>query len=300
MLVLLLGATPACARVLQVGPHRALKLPSQAALMARDGDTVTIDTGTYHDCAVWRASGLTIEGRGPNVEIADTVCAERGIFIVMGTNTTIRGITFSGAHGAGHNAAGVLGVGDGLTVENSRFVNNENGILVGGSAASRVRVTGSAFLENGSCEGACAHGVYAGEHIGLLEVTYCQFVGTRVAHHMKSRALETIVENNEIEDGEVGTSSYLIDVPNGGNVSIIGNRLQKGAHSSNPEVAIAIGEEPGKIPTERIEVRGNRFRSDLPGSTIFVRNATGVSAVLEGNSLEGKVVGLDGAGLVRN
>lgn len=297
-LLLLAGALPACARIIPVGPHRGLTLPSQAALVARDGDTITIDTGIYRDCAVWRAAHLTIEGRGPNVEIADMTCADRGIFIVTGANTTIRNLTFSGAHGAGHNAAGILALADNLTVENARFVNNENGILVGGGPGSRVRISGSTFLGNGSCGGACAHGVYAGEPIALLEVVYCRFLNTRTAHHVKSRARETIVANNEIADGDDGTSSYLIDIPNGGDVSIMHNELQKGPKSSNPAVAISIGEEAGRHPTSRLIVRDNRFVSSLPEATIFVRNSTQLPVTLTGNVLMGKVVPLDGPGAV--
>jgi hypothetical protein len=297
-LLALAGAWPACARIIPVGPHRAFKLPSQAALVARDGDTIAIDTGVYHDCAIWRAAHLTIEGRGPNVEIADTVCADRGLFVVEGANTKIRNLTFSGARGQGHNAAGILGLGDNLTVENARFVNNENGILLGGGATSRVRISSSLFQGNGSCQGACAHGVYAGAPIALLEVAYCRFLDTRIAHHIKSRALSTIVANNEIEDGDTGTSSYLIDIPNGGDVLIVHNTLQKGSKSSNPAVAITIGEEAGRNPTARLIVRDNRFASTLPELTIFVRNRTPTPVTLTGNVLRGKVVPLDGPGSV--
>jgi len=297
---LLLACTiaPARARVIAVGPHRALKLPSEAAAAARDGDTIEIDTGTYRDCSVWRASGLTIEAHGPNVTIAGRPCFERGLFIVAGANTTIRGLTFEGAHGAWHNAAGILGLGDNLTVVNSRFSDNENGILATGTAAGQVHVHDSTFEGNGSCEGACAHAVYVGSPIALLEVSGNRFLGTRTAHSVKSRARSTIVAHNEIADGETGSSSYLIDIPNGGDVLIEHNDLQKGAGSSNREVAISIGEEPARNPPGALIVRDNRFVSALPDGTIFVRNATPVTAILSGNTLEGKVVALAGPGAV--
>jgi hypothetical protein len=298
--ILLLSGSiaPALARVIAVGPHRALKLPSEAAAVARDGDTIEIDTGTYRDCSIWRAAGLTIEAHGPSVTITGRPCFERGLFIVTGANTTIRGLTFEGAHGAEHNAAGILAEADNLTVENSRFVNNENGILAGGTAASRVRVSGSTFQGNGSCAGACAHGVYVGAPIALLEISGSRFLGTQTAHCVKSRARSTIVAHNEIGDGENGTSSYLIDIPNGGDVLIEHNDLQKGARSSNAEVAISIGEGTWRNPTGTLTVRDNRFVSALPDPTIFVRNATPTAAALSGNVLEGKVVPLSGPGSV--
>src|SRR5439155_2299778 len=50
-------------RVLTVGPTRALKLPSQAAAQAHDGDLIAIDAGTYMgDVAIWSADNLTLRG----------------------------------------------------------------------------------------------------------------------------------------------------------------------------------------------------------------------------------------------
>ncbi len=298
LLLLGLGGRDACARVLQVGPKAQFQLPSQAASVARDGDKIVIEPGVYRDCAIWLAANLTIEGHGPGVIVADKVCLERGIFVVVGDGTTIRNIAFSGARGRFHTAAGILGEGANLTVVNSRFLNNENGILLGGGPNSRVRILDSAFRGNGSCEGACAHGVYAGTHIALLHIERCRFLDTRTAHHVKSRALTTEIVDNEIADGDSGTSSYLIDVPNGGNVLIQRNNLGKGANSSNPAAAISIGVEGTTNPTNVLLVRENRFASLLKDPTTFVRNSTLTPATLTGNSLVGRVAPLDGIGMV--
>ena len=71
--------------------------------------------------------------------------------------------------------------------------------------------------------------MYAGAPIFLLDIEHCVFLDTKIAHHIKSRARNTVVRDSRIEDGESGTSSYLIDVPNGGNVLIQGNQMEKGA-----------------------------------------------------------------------
>ena len=81
------AALPARARELDVGPARALKLPSQAAAIAMNGDTIRIDPGTYADCAIWNAARLVIEAAGPGVILAGKTCAEKGIFIVEGADT---------------------------------------------------------------------------------------------------------------------------------------------------------------------------------------------------------------------
>ena len=73
-------------------------------------------------------------------------------------------------------------------MEDSRFLNNENGILAGGGPDSVLRITDSEFIGNGTCIAACAHGVYAGAAIFLLDIQHCVFRDTKVAHHIKSRA----------------------------------------------------------------------------------------------------------------
>lgn len=295
----MLSALPASARVVEVGPARALHVPSQAASVAQDGDTVRIDPGKYADCAVWTANRLTIEAAGPNVVLAGKTCQGKGIFVTAGDNITVRGITFADATVQWHNGAGIRAEGANLTVEHSRFLNNENGILAGGAANSVLRVVDSEFIGNGACIEACAHGIYAGAPIFMLEVERCTFLRTKTGHHVKSRALTTIVRDSRLEDGPDGTASYSIDIPNGGNALIEGNTIEKGPHTENHEAAISLGAEGVTNPTGVLVVRGNRFRSDFPGRVAFVRNSTLADVTVTGNDLAGDVVPLAAAAPVR-
>jgi len=285
----LIAPLTAVARELPVGPTRVLKVPSQAAAIAGNGDVVRIDPGSYTDCAVWKASRLVIEATGPGVLIAGKTCNDKGIFVTLGADITIRGITFADATVVWHNGAGIRAAGDNLTVEHSRFVNNENGILAGGGPRSVLRVTDSEFIGNGACIGACAHGIYAGAPIYLLDIERCVFVDTKIAHHIKSRALNTVVRDSRIEDGPDGTASYLIDIPVGGNALIQGNVMEKGARSENPGVAISIGEESAVNPTAVLIVRDNVFHSDVEARTAFVRDSTPAPVAMVGNTISGDV-----------
>jgi hypothetical protein len=301
--------TPRAAAVtLEVGPTRVLTGPSAAAAVARDGDRVVFDPGIYRECAIWTAPRLTLEARRPPAAMKQTImnetvmtgptCADRALFLFTGNDITVRGLTFAQARDSEHTGAGILMQGANLTVENSQFLNNENGILAGGPSSSVVRITHSLFRGNGSCVGACAHGVYAGQVIARLEVTGCTFIDTHIGHNIKSRALSTVVRDNRIEDGSTGTSSYLIELPNGGDAQIVNNTLEKGAHSDNQETAISIGGQNNINPTHVVEIRGNRFTSDLPEPVRFVRNTTGTPAQLSGNTLVGRIIPLDGPGTV--
>jgi hypothetical protein len=289
MLCVLAAPDRAAGRELAVGPTRMLKLPNQAAAVAVNGDVVRIDPGTYSDCAVWRASRLVIEAAGRSVLMAGKTCGGKGIFITVGNNITVRGITFANASVRSHNGAGIRGAGDNLTVEHCRFLNNENGILAGGSPKSVLRITDSEFVGNGACIGACAHGVYAGAQMYLLDIEHCVFLDTKVGHHIKSRALNTVIRDSRIEDGPDGTASYLIDVPDGGNLLVEGNRMEKGARSDNPAVAISIGEGSAKNPSTVLIVEDNVFRSDEPERTVFVRDSTDTPVELVGNTISGDV-----------
>ena len=226
--------------VLEVGPTQRLKLPSQAAAAASAGDTIRIAPGEYTDCAVWRASRLTIEATGDGAVLAGKTCAGKGIFVIDGNDITVRNITFMHAAVPDRNGAGIRAEGRNLTVEKSRFIDNENGILANANSASTIRIVDSEFRGNGKCDQQCAHGIYV-DAIDRLEVEHSRFADQHVGHHIKSRAQHTVLIDNDIVDGPEGNSSYLVDVPNGGDLLMQGNRLQKGHLSENSDTAVAIG-----------------------------------------------------------
>ena len=279
----------------QVGPGTPFAKPSEVVASLQSGDTVVIAPGTYEDCVTWpkRIHGLTIEGKG--AVITGKACGGKGLFVVGASDVTIRGLTFQGAKVPDHNGAGIRSEGANLTVEDSRFIGNENGILAGRNADSAIIVQGSYFEGNGSCEGDCAHGIYIGV-VKSLRVVQCTFVGQHHGHHIKSRALTTDIADSRIEDGAQGNASYLIDIPNGGTVSIHGNRMEKGPNSENGAAAIMIGEDGVKRadwhPTTGVRIEDNQFANDMRAKTNFVRSFLETPVVLANNKLTGNVTPL--------
>jgi hypothetical protein len=283
------------ARQLDVGPGRQFEVPSAAASASRPGDTIVIQPGEYFDCAVWTVNRLTIAGAAPGVTITDKTCEGKALFVMRGNDITVRNITLTRARVPDSNGAGIRAEGRNLTVENSRFLNNENGILAADDPASTITVSNSEFRENGKCAQACAHGIYVGR-IGLLRISGSTFDKTKVGHSIKSRALRTELRNNVIVDGADGTSSYVVDIPNGGSLVMEGNTLEKGPKSSNPSAAVVIGAEGVTHPTRELRIAANNFTNDQPQETVFVRNLTATPAILTGNSFVGKVKPLSGEG----
>ena len=104
-------ALPAATTALthEVGPDKALKTPSAAARIARDGDTVAIAAGLYtDDHASWTQNRLTIRGVGGMAHLESTALIPNGkaIWIVSGDDVVIENIEFSGARVRDNNGAG--------------------------------------------------------------------------------------------------------------------------------------------------------------------------------------------------
>jgi hypothetical protein len=283
---------PAGTKILTVGPGMSYALPSEAARAAKSGDVIRIFPGTYADCAKWDANGLDIEGTGPDVVVANKICDGKGIFITRGNDITIRNITFMSARADAHNGSGIRAEGGNLTVEDSRFIDNEDGILSTGNAASTILIKGSFFRGNGNCIAACAHGIYIG-HVGLLRVENSTFEEQHVGHQIKSRAARTEIVDNVVKDGPDGSASYLVDLPNGGSALISGNVFEKGPHSANRRTAIAVGAENETNPAGDIVLEDNSFSNDSGVTTAFVRNYLARPVILRRNRFSGDVTPVD-------
>lgn len=293
--------TGASAKTLEVGADKEYKLPSAAAAAAREGDRIVIQPGEYFDCATLGANNLVVEGVGDadKVVLTDKVCGGKGMFITTGNDITIRNLTLTRARVPDGNGAGIRNEAPNLTVENVRFVNNQNGILSTPGEAGNIVIRDSLFDRNGNCKGGggCAHGLYVGRTLSL-KIERTRFVGTKEGHHIKSRAVRTEIIGCTIQDGAEGTASYLVEIPVGGTVIIRDSTLQKGPEAENHSAAIVIGAEGVSQPTREITIENNNFRNDGGWATYFVNNLTATEAMLRGNRLSGQVRPLNGDGKV--
>lgn len=275
--------------IIEVGPDKAIKSIEEAARVARDNSIIFIDAGTYKECAVWKQNNISIHGlseRGRQVIIEDKTCQGKAIFVVKGRNVTISNITFRNARVPHRNGAGIRAEAPNLTVKNSAFINNENGILTISRVEGRLTIEGSYFERNGASMNGQTHGAYIGQWDELI-VRDSTFLLTHIGHHLKSRAKLTVVENSKFTDGPDGTASYHIDIPNGGDVVIRNNAFQKGPKTDNRTTAIAIGFERKDNETKSLLIENNRFHSDVGRPTAFVANRTETPAVLKGNEVTG-------------
>lgn len=295
-----LAGAPAGGRTLEVGLGRAFPVPSVAAAAAQPGDRVLVAPGRYRDCTVWRTSDVTIEAEQGEAVIFGPVCAGKALFITAAPRITIIGIAFEGAVADDGNGAGIRAEGGDLAIRRVRFTGNQNGILTTNSPAAALLIEDSLFAANGALEPErqCAHGIYAGD-LARVVIRRTRFEATRICHHVKSRARATEITDSEILDGPEGRASYLIDIPNGGDLLLRNTRLRKGPETGNPTAAVVIGAEGVRHPTTSLRIEDNSFANLMPRPTIFVRNLTQAPALLSANALSGQVVPLEGPGQVR-
>ncbi|MBV7255934.1 right-handed parallel beta-helix repeat-containing protein [Pacificimonas sp. WHA3] len=293
---LLLFSFAAEAATLNVGIGRAYTTLPAAAAAAKSGDVIEVDAGVYTQGAVWTDDRLTIRaapGAAPgSVIVRGGAVLGKALFVTKGADITIDGLRFEQAFVPDRNGAGIRMEGRNLTVLNSSFGRSEMGILVGsrdeGSTLTVRNTDFSDFYTGGNAQ-TLNHALYVGNSIGELIVEDSTFNKVANGHYIKSRANRTTIRGNII-DGRGGGASYLIDVPEGGQLVVENNDLIKGAASGN-RTAIALGFERHKggdfvNPDGFVFIGDNRFTNYWTrGTVVFFENKTGVDAELHENTL---------------
>jgi hypothetical protein len=277
-------AVPAAGRVLEVGPGRTYPTPSAAAAAARDGDEVAIAPGEYFDCAVWQASRLTIAASGGDVVLTDRACEGKAAFVVRGNGVVLRGLTFTRIRAPDGNGAGVRAEGSDLTIEGSRFVNDQDGILDAGGGF--LRVVGCRFTDGGARDGPATHAVLA-SGLELLRIEGSVFEAARGGDHIAATARRIELDGNRLADPGGQIAGPLVTI-SGDVVELSGNTVEPGA-----------GDRPGAVlvtgAASILAVRGNTL-IEPAGSVPLLRNWTGLDATTAGNDVPAGIAAVSDAG----
>jgi hypothetical protein len=199
---------------------------------ATAGDEAVLAPGVYEQGAVITTPHLVLRGE-PGAHLRGHAVEGKAALVVKAAGVVIEGIECSGIAVRDNNGACIRIEGDDLTVRNVHLHDNQQGIL-SGPGGGVLLVEGSLLERNGF--GGQAHGVYIGPTIQTFIFRNNRVLATTGAGHgVKSRAQSTIIENNIIA-GLDGHDSRAIDLPNGGDVVIRGNVLEKGPDSANAQM----------------------------------------------------------------
>jgi hypothetical protein len=282
---------PARADVITVGVGQTYATLSAAIAAAAPNDTIDVYGGNYVDQTAVINKPLTIQGVNgtPVFSATGDIGNGKGIFIVN-ASATISNIEFLNAQVADENGAGIRYQSGNLTVINSKFINDQDGILAtpGVNGTGSLLVSGSLFQGDGDADGpqsGFTHAIYATQ-LASLTVQDSNFQGTNVGHDIKSRAASTTITDNILDDGVTGTTSYAIDISNGGIATITGNRITQGVDTQNPSM-IAYAAEGLIYGDNALDVDGNVFDNSLPGGIGIFNHAGSVTADVACNAFNG-------------
>lgn len=295
------AAESTAGRILHVGPAQRYKTPSSAAVVAQDGDTIEMEAGEYPgDVAVWSANRLTICGVNglAHMEAHGKSAQQKAIWVIRGNDTTVEHIEFSGCNVPDCNGAGIRLEGKGLVVRHCGFHDNEDGILAGANPESDILVEHSEFHHNGHGDG-LSHNLYIGQ-VRSFTLRFCSSHHARIGHLVKSRAQTNFILYNRLMDERDGSSSYVIDLPNGGRSFIIGNIIQHGPRAENG-VAVSYASEGAKNAVQELYAVNNTYINERASSGCFLRVTGSPATVRVVNNLivGGKTV-LSGPGQTTN
>ena len=272
--------------MLAVGPGKTFSTVRSAASAAQNGDSIHITAGDYRgDVATWRASDVTICGVGGRARLIANGAQEggKGIWVVQGANTTVINVEFHGAKVPDQNGAGIRQEGPNLTLRNTAFFDNENGILTDDDSGSTITIEHSEFARNGFGDG-YTHNIYVGK-IGRLNVRSSYFHEAKIGHQLKTRARENVIEYSYFMDGPAGTSSYLLNFDNGGRAVVRGNLLQKGPQADNSTLITHYSNIWG-VDYNSLTLEHNTLVSTYPGGR-FIDVNTGAAVTLTANVFAG-------------
>jgi hypothetical protein len=253
---------------------------------AKAGGAVQIPAGV-HDLTDMKISrSLTLVGATDGKTVLRSASVtEKGILVPLsGVDLRVENLTFEGARSWDRNGAGIRHEGRNLTIVNCRFVSNEDGVLATGDADGTITIRNSAFIDNGFGDG-LSHGIYMSNGF-KLDIDKSRFEGTRIGHHVKSLAEETIVRNSVLDDG-YGRGSYALDASKGGAVTFEGNTVTQSADAENNSIINYDISRAGAAV--KLAITGNTFINRLDGGNLL-RNETKLAPVFSDNKIvnEGK------------
>ncbi len=289
LLWLMVYSCASYAQVFRIGEEEKYSLPSEVAEIATNGAVIEINAGEYlGDTAVWHQNSLTIRGVNGVAHLrAEGKSADnKAIWVFKGKDIVVENIEFSGATVKDKNGAGIRFEGENLIVRNSKFHHNENGILAGNNLNSSIVIEKSIFTNNGYGDG-YSHNLYVG-YIKKLDVRYSYFSNANVGHQIKSRAKNNFILYNRVSDEEIGKSSYLVDIPNGGSFYLIGNVLQQGKLAENRIAVSYATQNLEKFSPNIVAISNNTFINNK-NNGIFIRlDVKPVSSSISNNIFFGK------------
>ncbi|MCC2975535.1 right-handed parallel beta-helix repeat-containing protein [Sphingomonas sp. PL-96] len=254
--------------------------------------TIQIAPGTYRECAVQGAGRIAYVAAELGRSVFERVaCEDKAALVLRGAGARVDGLVFTHIQVPDGNGAGIrIEKGD-LAVANTRFVDNQSGILSAADPSATITVDRSTFAGLGKDPtGNGAHGIYVGE-FAALTVTRSRFERGTGGHYLKSRAPRVTILDNSFDDSAGQNTNYMIDLSNGATGRIAGNSFAVGGNKDNYSTMITVAPEGAKNPSAGLVIENNRawLAPAFQWKTTFVGNWSGERVTLRNNSLTDRI-----------
>ncbi len=236
-------------QTLRIGMRTFYSMEAAASAL-KAGDTLDIGAGIYDTALIINQDNITIRGHG-HVILEKGTAEGKGSLVIKGNGAQVKNLECRLISVSDGNGACIRLEGTNLSVEHVYFHDSDQGILTG-SDPGVVRIRDSRFQQLGL--NGRSHAIYIGG--GDLQIEDSLFLASKSeGHEIKSRAQITTIKRSIIAS-LTGVDSRLIDVPNGGTLTVEDSLLAKGPNSSNPD-AIGFTLEKERWPDHRVTLRGN-------------------------------------------
>lgn len=254
--------------------------------------TIRIAPGTYRECAVQGAGGIVYAAAELGRSVFErTACEGKAALVLRGAAARVDGLVFTHILVPDGNGAGIrIEKGD-LSVVNTRFVDNQSGILSAVDPTGTITVDRSTFAGLGKDPtGNGAHGIYVGE-FASLKVTRSRFERGTGGHYLKSRAPRVTILDNSFDDTAGQNTNYMIDLSNGATGRIAGNSFAVGANKENRSTMITVAPEGVKNPSTGLVIENNRawLAPAFQWPTSFVGNWSKDRVIVRNNELAKRI-----------
>ncbi|MBU1308864.1 MAG: hypothetical protein KKE30_04945 [Gammaproteobacteria bacterium] len=229
------------------------------------GDTLHIGSGVYDNAFKISKNDITIIGYGHVVFEKGSVNG-KGFILATGNNLTVHNIECRYISVPSKNGACIRLEGLGLTLNKVYFHSSEEGILETASKPGNVYITNSRFELLGKA--GQAHAMYLNK-ANLFFSNSIVVASKDQGHGIKSRGAVTVIENSILASLSA-QDSRLVDISNGGKLSIKGSVLQQGPFSANHQ-AIGYGLEGIKHSENAVSISDNVFILERQGSNLLYK-----------------------------
>ena len=217
--------------------------------------------------------------------LTDKPCEGKASFVIHADNVTVRNLTFTRIRVPDRNGAGIRVEGRNLTVENSRFINNQVGILAGGTLPSTITIRNCEFAQNGLSD---MNGGTADLLIGRitrLRVEGSHLQDDKGSAAIASDALHTEMFDNRLESSGSPSQRYIVGVLGGGSLVMDGNTIALNPPGVASIATIVIAQD-SDLSDGQVALRHTALINYTGQPAILLRNWGSATPVMAANVLQ--------------